>query len=189
MVSRVSRFILAAVVAGASTSAVQAQQGEGGTGVAASDRPLTPTTVILVRHAEKSVPLGDHPLNRRGFDRARELARVLGATRVEAVYATNYLRTQQTVRPLAELKGLPVINLMTTEHYVTELLDRIRVDHAGQTVLVASHRQTIPLIIEALGAAPVPEITEEQYDHLYIVTVTPDGRVTMSSLRYGRETR
>ncbi|HEX9581519.1 MAG TPA: phosphoglycerate mutase family protein [Gemmatimonadales bacterium] len=154
-----------------------------------TDRALAPTTIILVRHAEKSVPLGDHPLSRQGFARARELSRVLGSTKIEAIYATNYQRTQQTVKPVAEMLGLPVINLMTTEHYVTDLLDRLRVDHAGQTVLVASHRQTVPLIIEALGASPVPRINEEQYDHLYIITISPDGRTTMSSLRYGRQTR
>lgn len=146
-----------------------------------------PTTVILVRHAEKSRPLGDHPLSREGFARARELARVLGEAGVDAIYATQYLRTQQTVKPLADLRSLPVTNLQTTENYITELLDRIRVDHPGQTVLVVSHRKTLPVIIEGLGAQPVPEITEEQYDRLYVVTVSPSG-TTLMSLRYGRQT-
>ncbi|HXV85380.1 MAG TPA: phosphoglycerate mutase family protein [Gemmatimonadales bacterium] len=170
----------------AAPGALTAQQGGE---PADASRALAPTTIILVRHAEKSVPLGDHPLSRQGHDRAKELARVLGSTRIHAIYATNYQRTQQTVRPTAERLGLPVTNLMTTAAYVTDLLDRIREDHVGETVLVASHRQTVPLIIEALGASPVPEITEEQYDHLYVLTITPDGRVTMSSLRYGRPTR
>ena len=155
----------------------------------AQEAPLNATTVILVRHAEKSVPLGDYPLSRRGFERARELARVLEDTRITAIYATDYLRTQQTVAPLAGRLKLTVANLVTTEHYVIDLVDRIRVDHVGQTVVVASHRNTVPAIIEALGASPVPEITEEQYDHLYVVTIAPGGGTSMVSMRYGRSTR
>ncbi|HWP38453.1 MAG TPA: phosphoglycerate mutase family protein, partial [Gemmatimonadales bacterium] len=120
---------------------------------------LGPTTVILVRHAEKSRPLGDFPLSRQGWTRARELARVLGDAKVDAIYATQYMRTQQTAKPLADLKGVPVWNLETTENYITELLDRIRVDHPGQTILVVTHRQILGPLIEGLGAPPIPEIT------------------------------
>ena len=171
-------------------AAPRVAHGQDQSGAAArADSTLAPTTVILVRHAEKSSPLGDYPLSGAGFARARELARVLGDTKIEAIYATNYLRTQQTVKPLAERLGLTVTNLPTTDQYVTDLLDRIRLDHVGQIVVVASHRLIVPLIIGALGASPVPEIDEEQYDHLYIITLSPDGRTTMSSLRYGRQTR
>jgi len=156
---------------------------------AQDSQPLAPTTVILVRHAEKSVPLGDYPLNRQGFARARELARVLGDSPIVAIYATQYMRTQQTVAPLAERLKLQVTSLQTTEHYVTDVVDRIRVDHVGQTVVIVSHRNTVPAIIEALGASPVPEITEEQYDRLYMVTIAPGGGSNMMSLRYGRNTR
>jgi broad specificity phosphatase PhoE len=154
---------------------------------AGAQSDLGPTTVILVRHAEKSRPLGDFPLSREGWARARELARVLGETKVDAIYATQYMRTQQTAKPLADLKGVPVWNLQTTEHYVTELLDRIRVDHPGQTILVVTHRQTLGPLIEGLGAPPVPEVTEEQYDRLYVVTISSGG-TTLMSLRYGRAT-
>lgn len=160
-----------------------------GTRQAVAQSPLRPTTVILVRHAEKSVAMGDYPLSGRGLDRAKELARVLGNTKVDAIYATDYQRTQQTVKPLSDQTGVRVVDVPTTEHYVTKLLDNIRVEHVGQTVVIASHRQTIPLIIQALGAGPVPEITEEQYDHLYIVTIEPTGGTTMVSLRYGRQSR
>ena len=180
-----SGLVLAALAQWAAPRVVQGQDGA----AAPADRPLAPTTVILVRHAEKSVPLGDHPLSREGFSRARELARVLGDAKIEAIYATNYVRTQQTVKPLAERLRLPVTNLPTTDQYVMDLLDRIRIDHAGQTVVVASHRLTLPLIIEALGASPIPEIAEEQFDRMYVVTITPDGGVTMTTLRYGRQTR
>lgn len=149
---------------------------------------LAPTTVILVRHAEKSVPLGDYPLSGAGRARARELARVLGSANIAAIYATQYLRTRQTAQPLADRLGLPVEAITTTKTYVIDVLDRLRTEHGGQTILVVSHSLTIPTLIEALGAHPVPTIEEEQYDRLYVVTVLPTGAVSLLELRYGRPT-
>ena len=71
-------------------------------------RPVT--TIILVRHAEKKIePSNQDPdLSPEGFERAQEIARVFGETGVNAIYATQYKRTQQTVKPLAERTGVAV---------------------------------------------------------------------------------
>src|SRR5438132_12240842 len=63
-------------------------------------RPVT--TVILVRHAEKVIdPNNNDPdLSLAGQARAQELARMFGDAGVNAIYATQYKRTQQTVKPL-----------------------------------------------------------------------------------------
>lgn len=150
--------------------------------------PLRPTTIILVRHAEKSVPEGDHPLSSTGRARARELARVLRHTKISAIYSTQFLRTQQTGKPLADELGLTVQPVVATANYVTDMLDRIREEHTGEAVLIVSHRNTVPALIEALGISPAEEIIEEQYDHIYVVTVPPTGAPTMLTLRYGRST-
>lgn len=155
----------------------------------AAQEPLRPTTVILVRHAEKSVPLGDYPLSGAGRARARELARVLDKANIAAIYTTEYRRTQQTAEPLAERLGLRVTTIMTTKTYVADVLDRIGTEHTGHTVLVVSHRLTIPALIAALGADTVPTIEEEQYDRLYVVTVPATGAVSSFELRYGRPSR
>lgn len=179
VLSRVARVVLAALVllALVPIHPVTAQE------------PLRPTTLILVRHAEKSVPLGDYPLSSAGRARARELARVLGSVDIAAVYTTQYLRTRQTAQPLADQLGLPVEPITTTETYVADVLDRVRTEHAGQTVLVVTHRLTLPALIEALGANPVPTIAEEQYDRLYVVTVLPTGPVSLLEFRFGKPTR
>src|SRR5215212_4100843 len=65
-------------------------------------RPVT--TVILVRHAEKKIePANPDPdLAPEGVARAQEIARIFGNAGINAIYATHYKRTQQTVKPLAD---------------------------------------------------------------------------------------
>src|SRR6267378_496425 len=68
-------------------------------------RPIT--TVILVRHAEKVIdPNNSDPdLSPAGQVRAQELARMFGDSGINAIYATQYKRTQESVRPLADRLG------------------------------------------------------------------------------------
>ena len=64
-------------------------------------RPVT--TIILVRHAEKIIDPSnnDVDLSPAGQARAHEIVRRFGDAGVNAIYATQYKRTQQTVKPLA----------------------------------------------------------------------------------------
>jgi len=60
------------------------------------------TTVILVRHAEKSSDGSKDPeLTDAGNARAIALAKLLKEVKVDAIYSTGFKRTQNTVAPLA----------------------------------------------------------------------------------------
>jgi hypothetical protein len=69
-------------------------------------RPVT--TVILVRHAEKKIEPNnpDPDLTPAGEARAQEIARMFRDAGINAIYATQFKRTQQTVKPLANLTGI-----------------------------------------------------------------------------------
>src|SRR5690349_18165779 len=86
-------------------------------------RPLT--TVILVRHAEKKIePNNEDPdLTPEGVERAQEIARMFGDAGVNAIYATQYKRTQQTVKPLSDRIGVPVslLNSKQTDELVKQI--------------------------------------------------------------------
>src|SRR5438067_11607217 len=71
-------------------------------------RPVT--TVILIRHAEKVIDPNnaDPDLSPAGQARAQELVRMFGDAGINAIYATQYKRTQQTVKLLADKLGVPV---------------------------------------------------------------------------------
>ncbi len=135
------------------------------------------TTALVVRHAERS----NDSLTPAGRVRAEKLAHVAGEAGVTAIYATEFIRTQQTVQPLAAHLGLPV-NLYPAAD-VEGLVDQILSDHAGEVVLIAGHGDTVPAIIKELGGESMPLIKE--YDNLFIVTVYGPGSAKVIHLNYG----
>jgi phosphohistidine phosphatase SixA len=150
----------------------------------------TKTTVLLVRHAEKvtRTMADDHerPLcNPFGTDRARELAHVAGGAGVNVIYHTEFLRTQQTIGPLDD-----AVSGNTTQSYrandVQALARDILDHHRGEVVVVAGHGNTVPQTIEALGGPRLPDIADDDYDNLYVVTVTCACGTRLTQLQYGR---
>jgi 2,3-bisphosphoglycerate-dependent phosphoglycerate mutase len=146
-------------------------------------RPVT--TVILVRHAEKKIePENPDPdLSPAGQARALELTRVFANSGIQAIYATQYKRTQQTVAPLASKLQLPIIAIDAKQSQ--ELVSRILSDHRGQTVFIAGHNNTVPEIVNLLSAEKLPLIPESEFDNLYIVTVYRFGKAKVVKLKYG----
>ena len=112
---------------------------------------------------------------------------MFGDAGINAVYATQYKRTQETVQPLAAKLGLPInqVNSKST----AELLTRIRSENRGQTVFIAGHNNTVPEIIAALGGPTYPTIPESEYDNLYIVTVYRTGKAKVVKMKYGAATQ
>jgi len=147
----------------------------------------TTTTVILVRHAEKQSEGDDPSLTAEGRERAQALVHVLGELDIAAVYSTPYARTRETAQPLATAQGIAVTE-RPAQNYGSDMAEWIRANHEGEIVVAVSHSNTVPALIEALGASPVPTIEDHEYDDLYIVTIDAEGNVMLLPLRYGRET-
>lgn len=142
-------------------------------------------TVILVRHAEKKIvpPENKDPdLSPSGKARAKELARMFGNSGITAIYATQFKRTQQTVKPLSDKTGIPVVLFEATK--TPDLVAKIRAGTAGQIVFVAGHNNTVPEIIAALGGPQMPIIPESEFDNLFILTVDTTGTVRLLKMRY-----
>ena len=114
------------------------------------------TTIIFVRHAEKAaVPAEDPGLSEAGVRRVAELTRQLVdadvVAGVDAVYATQFRRSQETARPVADALDLP-INTYAAED--TELvLETILEDHKGKIILVVGHSDTLPALMANLGGS------------------------------------
>lgn len=151
------------------------------------------TTVFLVRHAEKAAPgdpefdprdAADPPLTAAGRARAEALARTLEEAGVTAIFASEFARTQQTVAPLAARIGLEVI--VHPARDTAGLAELIATAHAGGVVVISGHSNTVPALVEALGAGAVDPIEETwEYDNLYVVTIEAPGKAQVRTLKYG----
>ncbi len=147
------------------------------------------TTVIFVRHAEKTAEPADDPLlSVAGQQRAAELARQLVhadvVAGIDAVYATPYRRTVDTAKPVADALGLPITSYDAAD--TETIMERIVRKHKGKIVLVVGHSNTLPALIGNMGASKkVPTINENEYDNIYIVSIPWFGKTKTIRLRYG----
>jgi len=138
-----------------------------------------PTVVYAVRHAEKGT--GDDPgLTAEGLARADALVGLLHEVPLAAVYATDLVRTQQTVAPTAADHGLTVVIDYDPEE---ELAAHILLENAGTSVLHAGHSYTLDDFMEALGVADPPSTSD--YGDVWILTVAAGGGVTLQTTCFG----
>ena len=150
------------------------------------------TTVIFVRHADTDAAMGgpndDPPLNARGRERAELLADFLQKVdvtgSVNAIYASDKRRTQETAAPLAMRLNIPV---EIDDHLDTKgFMDRMKRHHGGDIVLIVSHSNTIqPLIDELHGSKNLKPFASDEFNRLYIVTIPrPLGKVKTLEFTY-----
>ncbi len=144
------------------------------------------TTVILVRHAEKeATPANDPPLTAAGETRARDLLAAVRDAGVTFVITTQFARTKGTAAPTAAAFGItPEIVSTVSASHVKDVAAAVR-RHAGGTVLVVGHSNTVPEIVAALGAKQPALICDSQYDNIYVVTIATDGKASVIKAQYG----
>jgi 2,3-bisphosphoglycerate-dependent phosphoglycerate mutase len=144
------------------------------------------TTVILIRHGERTDPTPANPdphLNTVGKARAKKLIHVVGQSGIKAIYRSHFIRAKETAQPLATHLGLSAIEMDEALQVKNDILS----NHAGQTVLVIGHSDTVPDIINRLGAGSPPVIDDSEFDNLFVVKVFSQGRASVTRLKYGNQ--
>jgi len=140
--------------------------------------------VVVVRHAEKAADGGRDPvLSAAGRQRAQALAKLLGKQPPAVIYATQYRRTQLTAAPLARASQQR-IRVRPAGESAASLAAQVRNDRTRGTVLVVGHSNTVPALVEALSGQAIAAIGEDEYDHVFIVTVPAQGPARLESGRY-----
>lgn len=145
----------------------------------ASTAAALDNVVVLVRHAEKVDDSRDAELSETGRARADVLAALLKDMKIDTIYSSDYIRTRDTARPLAEALGLELelYNPGDLEVLATKLRA------AEGRILVVGHSNTTPRLVGLIGGEPGTDIAHDEYDRLYIVVAGSGGPVT-SLLRF-----
>lgn len=140
------------------------------------------TTVIFVRHAEKGFDEGGDPdLTEAGLKRAKKLAQILNVQTIDRIFTTPFKRTNQTVQPIADVKGIKIeeYNPFKIEEAV-ELISNSK----GQTLLFSGHSNTIPILInKLLGKDELRLIDDDEYDNLFVLTLV-NNQAKLITLKY-----
>ncbi len=147
-----------------------------------------PTRVVVVRHAEKASETERDPvLSAAGRARAAALDSLLAGDSVTAIYVTPYQRTAETAALVAKRHGVTPIALdpANLAAYARSVADSAQ-SRSG-VVLIVSHSNTVPAILEALGGPRLPELCDTAYSHVF--TITPGASTPMSRGRYGARDR
>lgn len=131
------------------------------------------TTFILVRHAEKGNDgTKDPDLSEAGLMRAQSLAKLMQATKVDAIYSTPYKRTRNTVTPLAKEKGFDVL-----EYNKIEEMDALLKKYQGGTLVICGHSNTVPALANYLiGKDSYKAFEDGDYGNIIIVSVVERGK-------------
>ncbi len=168
-------FVVAALSFGAAATRLSAQAAQ-------------TTTIIFVRHAEAA---GGDPrdpsLTPAGEVRAAALSKALSGAGVVAVYTSQYNRTRSTGGVVGKAAGATVTVVpvagATLDADASTLIERIVRDHAGKTVLVVGHSNTVPLMVKKASGVGVDAITETEFDRLFVVNIR-DGVARLIQARY-----
>ncbi|MEX2526027.1 MAG: phosphoglycerate mutase family protein [Gemmatimonadota bacterium] len=148
----------------------------------------TGVTLYLVRHAERLDDTTDPPLSSQGQARAERLAHALAVAGIQEIGVTQYLRTQETGRPLAEAAGVPVqvfqVESGELDHHLTEIRDWVE-EGKADTLLLVGHSNTVPAVLESLTGVAMEEVAHDQYDDLLVIHLpAPPGRPVHFHLQY-----
>lgn len=144
------------------------------------------TVVFVVRHGETDAATDADPnLSVEGRERAARLATMLSQAQpvrgLDAIFASEFRRTHQTVTPVSETLALPV-NLVPSATW-SHLARRITREHRGEYVLVAGSSDTVPQLVEALSGEQVT-LRDDEYNAMFIVFVPQISKTKVVRIRY-----
>ncbi len=133
------------------------------------------TTIYLTRHAEKATNTEnkDPELTAIGKFRAENIAKQLSKVGIVAIYSTNYKRTLQTAKPLANYLNLE-IKIYDSKNPL-EFAEQVKTMQGA--IFIVGHSNTVPKLTHLISGKPVKTINEKEHDNLYQVILTKNHTI------------
>ena len=142
-------------------------------------RPGTTTTVIMIRHADRT-PSGSE-LTPRGRKNAKALVAAIGDMKIDAIYSPDMVRNLDTVKPLAKHLAIKVTKV-SDEPNTHDIAITFTGEQSGKTVLWVGNTTNIPGIYYALGGKGESPV---EYGDLFILTVPDKGNTKVDKRTWG----
>jgi hypothetical protein len=152
----------------------------GSKGLSKSDKP---TTVILIRHAERD---NFFKLTDQGRKRANELVDAVKNMGITAIYSPDLERNLDTVKPLVNYLEIGItLTPKINKQLVDKIANGILTEHSGETVLLDGNGfgnlRALHQRLGGKGDGPY------QYGDMFIYSITDKGPVKVIKSRYGAE--
>lgn len=124
-------------------------------------------------------------LSNEGQDRAEALLKVLKREKIQTIYIPAGKPAEQTVAPLSA-KAKILARVYTDS--VSAFIKKITRNFQGTNVLIVAHYQDIMPIISELGVTPpFTELSEDDYDLLFSVTINENYSREVFVSNYGKK--
>ena len=137
--------------------------------------PGTTTTVILLRHADRTPLHAD--LNEKGIARAKALPAAVADLDIDVIYSPDKKRNLDTVKPLIEARG---IELRVIE--VNNVAERLVTENPGKTVMWVGNTDNLQTIYGQLGGK---DRQPDKYGEIAIMRIYEDGPPTIERRTFG----
>jgi len=136
-----------------------------------ADEAASGYSLLLVRHAEKTSGGFDPELTDYGQSRAQFLAGWRSALNVRTIWSSDFKRTRNTVRPLADKLGLDIyIYDPGNQYYLVDDLLTAKVN-----AVVVGHSNTIPALAAMLCKCEVAPMEDTEYERAFLIEKTGDS--------------
>ena len=137
------------------------------------------TTYYLIRHAEKdrtNKANRDPSLNKKGQERVKIWTNYFENIDLDAVYSTQFKRTMQTAKTIAENKSLEIQNYDPLKMYDAVFQKETK----EKKVLIVGHSNTTPSFVnKILGEKKYKNMNDRDNSTLYIVTIKGDEKTSI----------
>ena len=133
------------------------------------------TSIYLIRHAEKdrTDKRNSNPhLNSLGIERSLRWKSFFKYVKFDEFYSTNYYRTLETIKPIAEDRAIQIYNPSSINY------DEFILKNKGKTILVVGHSNTIPTFANMLLKHEVyQDIEDTNNSNLYVINVCDNSEI------------
>lgn len=136
-----------------------------------------------MRHAEKADDgTKNPPLSADGMQRADRLSTMLSDLKIDKLYATNFLRTHQTLMPLSKKFNLTIDTYEAADvTFAEQLLQKEK----GKTIVIAGHSNSTPTLVNRLIKKELyQKLDESVFSKIWILTFKGEELIDCSLLNY-----